>query len=60
MISDIVYLNPKSRQNDGPKPLNIAQKAIILHTLGVQVGSVAEGSGFGVRVSGFGLQHGAD
>ena len=31
------YLNLESRQNNSPKPLKIAQKAIILHTLGVQV-----------------------
>ena len=31
------YLNPKSRQNDSPKPTNIAQGTILLHTLGVQV-----------------------
>ena len=29
--------NPQSRQNNSPKALNIVQKAIILHTLGVQV-----------------------
>ena len=33
------YLNPQSRQNSDPKHLNIAQKAIVLHTLGVQVPS---------------------
>ena len=35
----MVYLNPpKVGKNNGPNPLNIVQKAIILHTLGVQVG----------------------
>ena len=29
-----LYLNPHSRYNNGPNPLNIAQKAIILHTFG--------------------------
>ena len=32
------YLDPKSRSNDSPTLLNIAQEAIILHTFGVQVG----------------------
>ena len=31
------YLDPKSMQNNSPKPLKRAQKAIILHTFGVQV-----------------------
>ena len=31
------YLNSQSRQNNGPKPLTIAQKVLILHTYGVQV-----------------------
>ena len=31
------YLDPTSRQNNGPTPLITAQKAIILHTFGVQV-----------------------
>ena len=31
------YLDPKSMQNNSPKPPKIAQKAIILHTLRVQV-----------------------
>ena len=47
-----VYLNPKSMQNNSPKPLKTAQKAIILHTLGVQVGFF-EVQGF--RVSGLGI-----
>ena len=37
LCSPNYYLNPQSRHNNGPNPLNIAQKAIILHTLGVQV-----------------------
>ena len=32
------YLDPKSTHNHGPKPIKIAQKAIILHTLGAQIG----------------------
>ena len=32
-----LYLNPKSMQNDSPKPPKIAIKAIILHTFSVQV-----------------------
>ena len=32
------YLNPKSRSYDSPKPLKITQRAIILHTVRVQVG----------------------
>ena len=32
-----VYLKPRSMQNDSPKPLIIAIKAIVLHTCGVQV-----------------------
>ena len=35
---------PQSGENNGPNPLNIAQKAIILHTLGVQVGPLEEGA----------------
>ena len=31
------YLNSKSRQSNSPKYLNIAQKAMIFHTFGVQV-----------------------
>ena len=31
------YLKPKSMQNDSPKPLIIARKAITLQILGVQV-----------------------
>ena len=31
------YLEPKSMQNNGPKPLKRAQRAIVLHTFGVQV-----------------------
>ena len=31
------FLDPQSMQNNGPKAFRIAQKAIILHTLGVQV-----------------------
>ena len=31
------YLNPKSRQNNNPKPLITAIKAIVLHTFRVQV-----------------------
>ena len=38
-----VYPNPKIVQNNGPKPLTIAIKAIILHTFGVQVGVQGEG-----------------
>ena len=30
-------LSSQSRQNNGPKPLTMAQKRIILHTFGVQV-----------------------
>ena len=30
------YLDPKRLQNNGPKPLKPAQKAIMLHTCGVQ------------------------
>ena len=30
----ILYLDPQSMQNNGPKPLKTGQKAIILHTLG--------------------------
>ena len=36
------YLNPKSRQNNGPIPSNIGQKAIILRTFGVQVPKTLE------------------
>ena len=32
-----LYLNPKSRQNNSPKPLKPAQKPIILHAVGIQV-----------------------
>ena len=31
-------LDPNSMQNYGPKPLRLAQKTIVLHTFGVQVG----------------------
>ena len=31
------YLNPKSMQNNSPKPIEIAPKAIVPHTFGVQV-----------------------
>ena len=30
-------LGPKSRQNNNPKSLTIAQQALLLHTFGVQV-----------------------
>ena len=33
-----VCLNPKSMQNNSPKPKITAIKAILLHTFGVQVG----------------------
>ena len=33
-----VHLNPKSMQNNSPKPIITAIKAIILHTFGVQEG----------------------
>ena len=36
------YLNPKSMQNNSPKPIITAIKAIILHTFGVQVQSCFE------------------
>ena len=42
-IQTRLYLNPKSRQNNSPKPINIAQKASILHTFGVQVGFRVQG-----------------
>ena len=32
-----MYLDPKSMYNDGPKPLKIAEQAISIHTLGVEV-----------------------
>ena len=32
-----MYLNPKSMQNNSPKPIITAIKAMILHTFGVQV-----------------------
>ena len=35
------YLNPKVGKIMAQNPLNIAQKAIILHTLGVQVSKAA-------------------
>ena len=48
-----MYLNPQSRQNNSPKPLSIAQKAIILPTFGVQVRNL----GFkGLGVQGLGFQ----
>ena len=31
------YLNPTSTKNNGPRPLNRAQKPIVLHTVGIQV-----------------------
>ena len=31
------YLNPKSMQNNSPKPIITAIRAIVLHTFGVQV-----------------------
>ena len=34
----MAYLNPKSMQNNSPKPIIIAMKAIMLHTFGAQVG----------------------
>ena len=35
--SNYDYLDPKSMQNNSPKHLKLAQRAIILHTFGVQV-----------------------
>ena len=40
------YLNPKVCKHKQPKPLKTAQEAIILHTLGVQVGLLVEGIRF--------------
>ena len=34
------HLDPKSRQNNSPKPRETARKAIILHTFGVQAADV--------------------
>ena len=36
-VQSFEYLDPERSENNGPKPFKIAQKAIILHTLGVQV-----------------------
>ena len=42
-----MYLHPKSMSNNSPKPIKTAQKVIILHTFGVQVGiwGIFRGSG---------------
>ena len=32
-----MYLDPKNKQNEGPKPRNVANNAIIANTFGVQV-----------------------
>ena len=40
------------RQNEGPNALETVYKAIILHTLGVQVGFKVQGLGLGRRVAG--------
>ena len=37
LVRSEAYLNPKSMENNSPKHPNTAQKAIILHTFGVQV-----------------------
>ena len=33
----LLFLDLKNMGTNSPKPLNVAQKAVILHTLGVQV-----------------------
>ena len=52
-----VYLNPRSMQNDSPKPRITAIRAIILHTFGVWVGPV-ELRTFGCRRQGLAYHFG--
>ena len=44
-----VYVDPKSMHNNGPKPLETAQKAMILHTFWVQVGAHRKSLGHELR-----------
>ena len=38
-VSEVLYLDPKSKENKSPKPLKTAQKAIILHFFGASASS---------------------